>query len=56
MIIIPGLGTPSSHHIVNWKESQINKGLKLAGFKGDIAEFGMPSGKERYGVNIYMCL
>jgi renalase len=40
--ILPGLGTPSSHHIVNWKESQINKGLKLAGFKGDIAEFNMP--------------
>ena len=29
-------GKPLSHYLVNWRESQISKGLNTAGFNGEI--------------------
>lgn len=30
------IGEPDSHHIVNWRDSQISKGLSNFGFEGEV--------------------
>ena len=36
------VGEPDSHHIVNWRDSQISKGLSNFGFEGEVNVLQQP--------------
>ena len=36
---MPGMGEPSDHHLLYWRESQVSKGTSVGGYQGEVMVF-----------------